>query len=101
VTIREDQDQDPHGDEGNDGDQPGSPRHAATTEPAPMHGARLRRRAPRAEEHPCMVGTLSGRRPIVARPVVGYDPGDARTIRPPSSAAQTIPKPLQPEQVER
>ena len=46
-----DQDQDPHGNEGNDGEQPGPPRHAPTTEPASTHGLRLRRHARYAEEH--------------------------------------------------
>ena len=36
-----DQDQDPHGNEGNDGEQPGPPRHAPTTEPASTHGPRF------------------------------------------------------------
>jgi hypothetical protein len=36
-----DQDQDPHGNEDNNGEQPGPPRHAPTTEPASTHGPRF------------------------------------------------------------
>ena len=35
------QDQDPHGNKGNDGEQPDPPRHAPTTEPASTHGPRF------------------------------------------------------------
>jgi len=35
-----DQDQDPHGDEGDDGEQRGPPRHAPTREPAPTYARR-------------------------------------------------------------